>query len=190
MTGSHPLLGFIACLLYLGVSATALAAWRVSDRRDDRVRWAMTAGFFLIIALLRGSGAETAVTTAIRESLLQDGLYEHRRDVQRPLAALAVVLISSALGLFYVKRPKSLGRKPPSPRSWPRFWAMVGITLMCGVVLMRLISFHDLDRYLYGPVRMNWILDIGSSALVALSALHFRRISGGGAIPAADDRRR
>jgi hypothetical protein len=52
---------------------------------------------------------------------------------------------------------------------------LIGITVMLGVILMRLISFHELDRLLYGPVRMNWVLDIGSALLVAASAVVFGR---------------
>ena len=179
MAGSHPLLGLTACFLYLGVCAAAIAASRVSEKDRDRKHWALIAGFFVLLAVLRGSGLEVAFTSAIRHNLMQDGLYENRRELQRPLAALAVVLISATLAFFFVKRPKRHGRAPVSKRAWARFWALIGVTLMCGVVLMRLISFHELDRYLYGPVRMNWVLDIGSSALIAFAALRFRASTGG-----------
>lgn len=178
MAGSHPVLGLLACFFYVGVSFAAISAWRLSERPDDRLRWGFVAAFFLILAILRGTGLEAAATSAMREALTQDGLYARRRDVQRPLAALAVVLISGVLALFYLKRPRSSGRRGVGQREWPRFWAMVGVVLMCGVVVMRLISFHELDRYLYGPVRMNWVLDIGSSAVVVLAALRFRQVSG------------
>ncbi|MBB3860410.1 drug/metabolite transporter (DMT)-like permease [Novosphingobium hassiacum] len=177
MTGAHPFLGLVACFFYIGVSFAALSAWRLSERPDDRLRWGLVAAFFVMLAILRGSGLEAAATSAMRDAFMQDGLYEQRRDVQRPLAALAVVLISGALALFYFKRPRSQGKRGVGRREWPRFWAMVGVILMCGVVLMRLISFHELDRYLYGPVRANWILDVGSSAIVVLAAFRFRQAS-------------
>ena len=173
MEGSHPYLGLIACLLYLGVAFAATSAARVADRHRDRMRWVCIATLFLALAVLRGTGLEAAATDAMRHALVEDGLYDRRRELQRPLSALAVVLVSAALYLFYLKRPSARERS----RDWSRFWAMVGTTLMFGVIAMRLISFHELDRYLYGPVRLNWVLDVGSSFIVAAAALHFRKLS-------------
>jgi hypothetical protein len=39
-------------------------------------------------------------------------------------------------------------------------------------VAVRAASFHHIDRWLgYGVVRLNWVLELGGIALVALSAL-------------------
>lgn len=173
MVGLHFTFGLLACVVYVAVAIAAAAAFRVAERPNDRLRWGAIAILFICVAIWRGSGLELYLTSEMRRTLLQDGLYEKRRDLQRPLAALAVVVISSILYLFYLKRPLGKGR----PRDWSRFWAMVGVTVMMGVIAMRLISFHELDRFLYGPIRGNWILDLGSSLLVAFAALQFRKLT-------------
>lgn len=179
MANSHFTLWLLACLLYLGVAAACLAAWRLADRREDRIRWSLIGIFFIAVAIWRGLGIETAIVTMMRETLLSDGLYQQRRDMQRPLAALSVILISIALYLFYAKRPRGKGR----PRDWSRFGAMVGVACLISIICMRIISLHDIDRLLYGPIRLNWILDVGASALVAFSAWRFRQLSRRQAMP-------
>ena len=166
----HFILGFLACVLYLCVIVATIGAARSADKSRDRLRWRLAAVFFAMALILRGTGLEAWLTQSMRESLFADGLYARRQDFQRPLAALAVVAISACLFFFYTKRPKVRGRS----REWYRFWAMIGITLMAGLVGLRLISFHELDRALYGPIRLNWILDIGSSFLVIWAAVRFQ----------------
>lgn len=174
MSALHFALGIVGCILYIGVATAAVLAAGASERPEDRRRWAIIAAFFVALAVLRGSGLEYYLTNELRVAMLEQGLYEKRREFQRPLSALAVVLVAGALYFLYLKRPVRNG----SGREWSRFWAWVGITLMLGVITMRLISFHELDRLLYGPVRINWILDLGSSMLVAFAALRFRKVSG------------
>ncbi|MFM2371322.1 MAG: hypothetical protein RIS85_1059 [Pseudomonadota bacterium] len=171
MAGTHPVLALAACGMYLGVAVACGFAARNAMSHGSRKFWILSGVFFVALTILRGTGIEIAITDALRAQLYQDGAYESRREFQRPLAAAAFVLICAALYLFYLKRPAPRA----GPRGWARFWALIGITVMLGVILMRLISFHELDRLLYGPVRMNWVLDIGSALLVAASAVVFGR---------------
>lgn len=171
MAGAHPYLGLTACVVYLFVSAACALAARHSRTSQSRFFWIFVAIFFSALAVVRGTGIEAYVTDGLRHWLYAEGAYEDRRDIQRPLAAGAVVGISGILFLLYLKRPSPRA----GLREWSKFWGVVGTIMMCGVIAMRLISFHDLDRLLYGPVRMNWILDIGSSAIVTWAALRFRK---------------
>lgn len=171
MAGTHPVLALVACGLYLGVAVSCGFAARNAMSHGSRKFWILSGVFFVGLAVLRGTGIENAITDALREQLYLENAYENRREFQRPLSAAAFVLICAALYLFYLKRPAPRA----GARGWARFWAMIGITVMFGVILMRLISFHELDRLLYGPVRMNWVLDIGSALLVAASAVIFGR---------------
>ncbi|MCX7863577.1 MAG: hypothetical protein N2423_00850 [Novosphingobium sp.] len=53
-------------------------------------------------------------------------------------------------------------------------WALLGISVMLGVMMLRLISFHATDALLYrGPIRLNWILDIGATALTGWAAIRY-----------------
>lgn len=171
MAVAHPVLALAACGMYLGVTVACGFAARNALSHGSRRFWIAGGVFFAVLALVRGSGLENALAEALRLRLYQDGVYESRRDFQRPLAAGAVVVISAAFYLFYLKRP----RPRAGVRGWARYWAMIGMTVMLGVIALRLISFHDLDRLLYGPVRMNWVLDIGSTVLVAWAAVRFGR---------------
>lgn len=169
MAGSHPVLALAACGMYVGVAVACCFAVRNAMSHGSRRFWMVAGAFFFVLAVLRASGIEYAITDALREHLYREGAYESRREFQRPLAAGAFVLICAALYLFYLKRPAPKA----GVRDWSKFWAMIAITVMAGVILMRLISFHELDRLLYGPVRMNWVLDIGSTLVVAASAVRF-----------------
>jgi len=176
MGGAHPYLSLVACLIYVAVAGTCSLAAIASQTSTSRRFWVMGAVFFLALATLRFTGIEAYVTNGLRGWLYEAGTYQDRRDIQRPLAAGAVVALSGALFFFYWKRPKPRA----GPREWSKFWGMLGIVAMGGVIAMRLISFHELDRLLYGPIKMNWILDIGSSALVMWAALRFRKLADGG----------
>ena len=49
---------------------------------------------------------------------------------------------------------------------------------MIGLVALRLVSFHATDALLYAPLRLNWVLDIGLTLIVAGSAWAFIRTAG------------
>ena len=176
MVAAHPYLGLAASVLYAGTAFTCGLAANSSHSVRNRKFWWASAAFFLALAAVRSTGLEALATENLRQWLHDQGAYGDRRILQRPIAACAVVVLSAALFVFWSKRPAVRA----SPRQWAKFWATVGIVIMSGVIGMRLISFHDLDSLLYGPIKLNWLLDVGSSALVAWAAWRFRRSSGAG----------
>ncbi len=170
MSAANPYLIIVAGLLYVTVAVAAVLAARDATLRENRIFWLSCAAFFMILAIARTSGFEAFVTSSLRGWLYAEGAYQDRREIQRPLAAAAVIVVGAALFWFWLKRPPARA----TSRAWARFGGMVGTAAMCGVIAMRLISFHELDRLLYGPIRLNWILDLGSSGLVAVSAWRYR----------------
>lgn len=48
---------------------------------------------------------------------------------------------------------------------------------MLGLILLRTISFSAFDRLLYGPLKLNWVGDIGAASLVLGAALFYIRVA-------------
>ena len=45
--------------------------------------------------------------------------------------------------------------------------------VMMVTIAMRIISLHAMDRLLYGPLKLNWIGDVGSSFFVIAAAIYY-----------------
>jgi hypothetical protein len=41
---------------------------------------------------------------------------------------------------------------------------------------LRLASLHAVDALLYSPVKLNWVIDLGASLVVMLSAIGYIRL--------------
>lgn len=173
---AHPYLGFVAILTYAGTAMSCVFAANSSRSTQSHKIWWFCAAFFLVLAAVRAMGAESIMTENMRHWFHDQGVYGARRDLQRPISAGLVVVLSAVFALFWLKCPSMQS----STRQWAKFWGFVGLVTMTGVIAMRLISFHELDRLLYGPIKLNWLLDIGSSALVAWAAWRFGRAAEAG----------
>ena len=42
--------------------------------------------------------------------------------------------------------------------------------LMLGLLILRFVSLHAIDRLLYGSLKLNWVGDIGASCAILLAA--------------------
>ena len=45
--------------------------------------------------------------------------------------------------------------------------------VMLAIIALRMISLHAMDRLLYGPLKLNWVGDLGASALVLGAAIYY-----------------
>ncbi len=50
---------------------------------------------------------------------------------------------------------------------------------MIGLMMLRIISLHMIDRLLFGPLKLNWVFDIGSTLAVLAAALYYIAIVSG-----------
>ncbi|RJY09464.1 hypothetical protein [Aurantiacibacter aquimixticola] len=172
-------LSLVAIALYAGVAACAAgAAWTAITERQMRWHfrfWCIIAIIFTLLILLRAYGFEEATRDTLRTYLKASDLYASRRVFQRPAAAFLVISIAGA-GILAVRylAVRNSGRRD----------VLVSVSLTCSVLslallLLRILSLHSIDFLLYGPLKLNWVFDIGSSVLAAGSALaYIRRVRG------------
>jgi hypothetical protein len=166
------MLSLLASLVYLAAAAlSGLAALaRFGGRNQSPVSrrsWLFIAAFFVLLAAMRLSGAEEAVREFLRGWLVADGEYASRRAIQAPIVAIFVCVLA-ALAFWARRASASRGRARVSAAV---AWAWRGVAVMAVLIMLRLISFHPIDGLLYGRLRLNWILDIGSTVLVAACAI-------------------
>ena len=170
------LLSLVMFGVYLVVAAlAAIAALRARHYRQPRrfvAVWAGLAALFVILALWRIGGMEDVLREAMRSWLRGHEMYAQRRTYQWPAAAAAFAIAVFGAGVLLAKFRGAGARR--------RERATI-IALACGwgmiaLVAVRVISFSQVDRFLYGPLKLNWIADAGFSAGVALLALYYLKL--------------
>jgi hypothetical protein len=181
--GDPTFMGWITVIAYF---VTAYLCWRASRSGliNRRVKWFWTGLTALLVFLgfNKQLDLQTALTFIGRDMAKSEGWYSHRRVVQGIfVAVIGLGGIAGCAGLFYVFR-----------RELKRLWqALAGVAFLVCFIVIRAASFHHVDQFLTsGPVRMNWILELGSIAAIAWPAWRslksgsdtsFVWISGGGA---------
>lgn len=176
------MLSLAACILYLLVAiATGFAAREARRTRQASGyfgAWSLISILFVLLIISRLLGLEEMLREFLRGVLEAQGLASDRRSIQGPLIAAAIVIFSAALMLaVYWTAQRIKGR---------RTIALAVALSACGVMLatiaMRTISLHALDRLLNGPLKLNWVGDIGASIAVLMAAIVYARIVSGKAI--------
>lgn len=177
-TAAPSILSLTAAGLYLVVLAVCVAAFLVARKFNQAPShwraWALIATGFLLLAAIRLTGFEDAVRAALREMLALVGTYEARRSFQRPLAAglLATITAAAALGLL------RQWRLTPGRRNLAVVVGLAGLAIMFMILGVRIVSLHQLDTLLYGPAKLNWIIDLGASLVVmGAAAIYIREVS-------------
>ncbi|MFO6446918.1 hypothetical protein ACLBKU_07190 [Erythrobacter sp. NE805] len=176
MSAAPSTLSLIAAMFYCAVAALGgLALFRAIVQQQlpwHRWGWAMVVALFVVLAIVRVFSVEDWIRGDLREVLIQGKAYDTRRAVQGPLSAI-LFLISAAgfASLFYYIRRGIEGRRNVA------ILAALGCT--SGMLLLfglRIVSLHSVDALLFGPLKLNWFLDIGLSATVAICAVRYRAV--------------
>ena len=136
------------------------------------VNWLVIAGFFLFLMALRGFLIEDWTEQTLRRALKTGQLYEERRELQAALAAGLATVSLIAVG-FAVRRAI---QRVEDRLDWTVLVANGASLAMAGLVGLRLLSYHTIDEILYG-LRLNWIIDVGATLAVTLSALLYMRFA-------------
>ena len=172
--------GLIANVAVLGYLATALLcarALRAARNGPDSIRapafhgrvWLIAALVFFAAAISRRFGIEDDLRVWLRGGLRAEHLYQERRDFQSVIASLVIVVAALAgMGGFAVMlRSGVLQRKGPS-----RIAAVAGLACasMVLLIMLRLVSLHLIDVLLFRGPRLNWFIDIGTTAVAAWMA--------------------
>lgn len=159
-------LSLVATFAYVLTAMAALAAVLRRDharRRIVIVNWLGVAVIFLALAAWRYTNSEAVFQDQAREWTRLHGVYDDRHDWQVPitLGAIAVLLV---LGLL-------AGRWAGVRQSGKAVYLAL---VMVAFSAVRAISLHAVDEVLYhsiGPIHVNYLIDLGLTAAVALLAM-------------------
>lgn len=174
--GDNSAMGWITVLVYLIAAMLSVRAARAmrgpeAAARRERAFWSVTAAVLFFLAVNKQLDLQTLFTTIGRCNARLMGWYDMRHTVQRDFilaVAIAGVLTVSTLALLL---RGILGRV------WP---ALLGIGFVCGFVLIRAASFHDVDGLIGSwamGIRVNWLLELPGPTLVAIVAARRRAAS-------------
>jgi len=163
----------IAAGLYGVVGALGTwAAWcaQASAQRPRHTRmWLMVALIFALLALSRILMAEEYLREWLRALLEREAMYGQRRSLQLPLSLLAMTASLGTL-LWWIALWRGTAA---SRRERMAHLARLGMLGMGALIVLRTVSLHGIDTWLYSGPRLNWWLDIGSSLVVGLAARRY-----------------
>lgn len=166
-------LSLVACALYGLVAGASFRAGR--EARSKRQQpwhfkaWGLIALYFLLLIVLRLFNVEEGLREGMREMLEAQNLLADRRSFQGPIIAITIILFAScAMLAVYWTSQRVSGRRNIAVAA-----AIGACGVMLATMMMRIVSLHALDRLLNGPLKLNWVGDIGSSLVVLGAALFY-----------------
>lgn len=176
MGSSLSIFGLLAIALYAVVALCCMAACGTAATSGqppwNRKTWAVLGLLFVLLIVLRGFGVEELVRDAMRDALRGGGNYAERRSAQGIIASVALAAVGAAGFWWLYKVTRNLRGR----RNIASVVALASGGLMVFLVLLRMISLHIIDRALYGPLKLNWIGDIGTSLVVLAAAIYYLRL--------------
>ena len=176
MAGSITYLGLAAIVLYGLVALACMIAGgtaaKLGQTSWNRNVWLTLSALFVVLIMLRGFGIEEAIRGAMRAELRSDGGYAERRQLQGMIVAGILAVAFAAGGWWFYRATRKLRGR----RNFATMTALIAGAAMVFLVALRMISLHMIDKALFGAFKLNWIIDIGASAIVLAAALYFTRL--------------
>ncbi len=175
------LLALALYLLACGMAARAHMTARKTSRAPlERVGWAAVALGFLLVGIIRLTGAEDAIRVKVRMAMRASGEYAGRAQLQSTLVSLGLVLGVAIIGWVWWR----WSRRPAGRGEWLTRIGLLAIGGYVPLYALRLISLHNIDKLLYlGPVHPNWLIDGALAATACLSAFLYVRLRTGALPP-------
>jgi hypothetical protein len=157
--------GFVllACLV------AAMAARRSRQAPGHVWTWALLGLLFAVLIALRLGGVEEWLRAIMREALRAEGDYGNRRALQAPVAAAILAIAGIGTFAFLYRTTRGLSGR----RNIARLVAVVAALAMLFLIALRMASLHMIDALLYGPVKLNWVIDLGASLTVLAAAAYY-----------------
>lgn len=167
------LLSFAAAGFYALVVIACLAAAYVARDQKQQIWhfqvWIAVSALFVFFIVSRILGLEETLRADLRGWLRAEDMVEDRRVMQGAFIAGAIALLAAA-GLYavYLVSRRIQGRRNIAAA------IAGGCGLgMLGLIALRTISLHAMDRLLYGPLKLNWVGDLGASAAIIAAAAYY-----------------
>jgi hypothetical protein len=170
--GDPTIMGWVTVVAYFGVAVLcfrrARDARRESQRRSETIFWNVLSALLVLLGINKQLDLQTWFTLTGRHIALSEGWYEYRRPVQFAFIAF-IVLLAIGASAFMWRLVRAQCRE---------LWlALLGFVLLLTFVIVRAASFHHVDVLInldLAGVRMNWILELGAIAVIALGSLQKR----------------
>ena len=165
--GDPTVMGWVTVAAYFGAALLSLRRAVESRRRgtapERTIFWGILTAFLVFLGINKQLDLQTLLTLTGRNIFIELGLYDYRRVVQAIfVVAVGIAGVASALVMRgLVRRRKDL-RLP-----------LIGFVLLVVFVVVRAASFHHIDQLInfrFAGIRMNWVLELGAIALLALGA--------------------
>jgi hypothetical protein len=170
------LLSLVASYLYGAVTLSCCwalaAAFTTRQQRWHIFAWTALTGLFVLLMVMRFYDVEEVLRSTLREAMRAQQSYDSRREFQRPLVAL-LVAVAGLGGFAWIALTIRAMR---GRRNLATAFAVSCGGAMLLLVTLRIVSLHPIDRLLYGPVKLNWVADIGLSLAVLCTALIYAGI--------------
>ncbi|KUR80132.1 hypothetical protein [Novosphingobium sp. FSW06-99] len=157
-----PIAGFV----YIATSGLALVAATCTPatrRKLAVINWGAVAVIFVALAVWRLTDGEILLQDYVRGWTRGHGVYDDRHVFQVPVT-LGAVLVMAAL-VVLAQRSSGVGRSGQ---------ALALSLVMVVYTAVRATSLHAIDEILYqslGPIHVNYLIDLGLTALVAALAI-------------------
>ncbi len=170
------MLSLMAACFYGAVAMSCLIALAHAIGRRQitwhALSWGAIAALFLVLIVMRFFALEELLRGELRLVLRVEGAYDDRRALQGPIFA-ALFIVAATIGAFWLF---TVSRRIRGRRN---IATMIAIACACGItflMLLRIVSLHSVDALLYGPLKLNWIIDIGLSAVVLGCGVQYWRV--------------
>ncbi|SMO75900.1 hypothetical protein [Paracoccus laeviglucosivorans] len=162
--GDPEITGWLTVIIYLVCMWLAIRVLRRDPPGAALGLWATIAALMGFLALNKQLDLQTAFTATGRCMARVQGWYDERWLVQ--LGFIAALTLLVLIGLMAALR---------SLRGQLR-WngiALLGVTVLCGFVLVRAVGFHHVDRLIsmdFANIKFNFLFENAGLALIALNA--------------------
>lgn len=166
----------IAACLYLAVAGVCLLAivraMSARQSRWHRLGWFALCALFIVLAGMRVLAIEHWLQDEMRALLRSEGAYQDRRRLQAPVFVTLTIGTAAIAGFWFYRVTNFVSGR----RNLATVIAIAAGCLQIFLVLLRIVSLHSVDLWLYGPLKLNWFIDLGASVVVLCCALYYRRI--------------